>query len=179
MEISYEELRRLQQEERESAALSHLPDDFYERVGKLVSDSSERLREHQGIANMKEFENMVKIIRDIRRMREEKILFRALRSFGTKHDNSDMISEEHELYARIVEVLSENKKRHEMLEEKPIIGKTGRENKFKKVKILKDVPLYNGVDNRNYGPFDSGDEKDLPTPEAEWLVKGKFAEYID
>jgi len=44
------------------------------------------------------------------------------------------------------------------------------------VRILKEVPAYKGADNIVYGPFKTGEVPELPASEAEWLVKGKFAE---
>jgi hypothetical protein len=44
-----------------------------------------------------------------------------------------------------------------------------------KVRMLKDIPAYNGVDDLRFGPFKAGEELMVPESEARWLVTGKLA----
>jgi hypothetical protein len=46
----------------------------------------------------------------------------------------------------------------------------------RKVRILKDIEPYTGLDKNVYGPFRIGEERSLPMPEAEWLLKSRLAE---
>lgn len=47
-----------------------------------------------------------------------------------------------------------------------------------KVKMLKDIPAYNGADDLLFGPFKAGEERMVPESEARWLVTGKLAESL-
>jgi hypothetical protein len=48
----------------------------------------------------------------------------------------------------------------------------------RRIKILKEVSQYRGLDNALYGPFRQGEEQNLPRAEAEWLLKAGMAEIV-
>ena len=43
------------------------------------------------------------------------------------------------------------------------------------MKIVKNVPVYTGVDGILYGPFEPEQEKELPEAEVNFLIKAEMA----
>ena len=50
---------------------------------------------------------------------------------------------------------------------------------MQKVKILKAIPCYMGIDKKEYGSYSIDQEVTLPDSEAEWMIKGKLAEALE
>ena len=60
-----------------------------------------------------------------------------------------------------------------------VLSKEGHDApRIKKIKIVKDVEQYKGLDNNVYGPFKTGEEALLPMQEVEWLLKSHLAELL-
>ncbi|MBM3228877.1 DNA replication complex GINS family protein [Candidatus Parvarchaeota archaeon] len=182
VELTYSELRRLQQEEKATAAIVALEHDFYDKVGLMLLQKKEMLAKSHSIMEIREYENTRKIVKDIYSMRQQKILFKALRS-NSHQDAAGMTVEEHELFDRIVGILDEGKKRFEaeVDEETTIVseeGAAGGHSGFKKIRFLKEVPAFRGLDNNIYGPYKPGDETAVPESESSGLVKGKYAQVL-
>jgi len=179
-DFTYSELRRLQQEEKSSAALVQLSPDFYTGLEAMVRQKKDALSKTHGIMEIKEFENTLKIIRDIYSIREQKILFKALRT-TSHHDSAGMTVEEHQLFDSVVSTLKDSKRNLERFlgddaqtERLEPEGSNG--GNIKKVRFLKEVPAFRGLDNNVYGPFKTGDTLELPLSETSALIKGKIAE---
>ena len=109
-EMTYERLRKVQADEREGSALTRLPPDFYESVGKMISERRERLNSSFSLSEAKEFENTLKILRDIFALREQKMVLRALTTAGGARESPALAPEEKEAFDRIVAVLEERQK---------------------------------------------------------------------
>jgi len=181
VDFSYNKLRDIQREERSSAALTKIPDDFYSQIDALVGKTRESASSSRSITEIKEYENMLKIVRDIFGMREQKIAFRALRSRAGSHDSSGMTKDEHELYDRFLSLVDWNRKRIDSVfgeGEMTVVKPEKSEGTFKRVRFLKDLPAYKGSDEATYGPFKLGEERAVPFSEADWLVKGKMADLL-
>lgn len=169
-ELSYSELRRIQEEERKSNSLVNVPEDFYGKVEALLSEKKRTVEAKPSLIEMREYENLLKIVREIRTLREQKIVFRALKV--GKRETSGLSKEEREFYERILAVVEEERKRMDAL----FLKTTKKEEPMlKKVKMLTDIPAFKGSDNLIYGPFKLGQEEELPFYEAEFLIKGKLA----
>jgi DNA replication initiation complex subunit (GINS family) len=182
-ELNYKKLRDLLYEEKSSGALVALPEDFYSRLEDFMSRKRLELDKSHSLIEIREFENIVKTVREVHAQREQKILFRALRSEG-RHDTTGLTREEHELFDSISHELGESRGRFEGMMDlsKPAKKAPQPEEEasetFKKVRILKDVPAYRGADEATYGPFKLGQEQALPMEEADWLVKSRLAESL-
>ena len=100
--------------------------------------------------------------------REEKIVFMAVR--GEK-DMPGLTKEEGALLGDI------SKRVHKCRDDiSDIWNGKKTDDTAKKVKILKDIEPYTGLDNNTYGPYSDGDEPFLPQAEADWLIKSKMAQ---
>jgi DNA replication initiation complex subunit (GINS family) len=176
-EMTYERLRKVQADEREGSALTRLPPDFYESVRIMVSERRERLNSKFSLSDAKEFENTLKILKDIFTLREQKMVLRALATAGGARDGSALSPEERAVFDRIVEVLEERKAWVEGLLEGKEGGGARKQGKGKvRVRILVPIPEYVGADGRKYGPFEPKSRAELPEGEAGLLIKRKAAE---
>ncbi len=131
---------------------------------------------------MREFENAVAVIKEISEIRQQKILFKAIRNGGVHGKTDDMTREEHELYDRFCSIICDEKARLSVLLSRFESGgqitqeQLAAPSRLKKVRFTKDVPSYKGANSQTFGPFKTGEEGALPSEEAEWLLKGKLAE---
>ncbi len=182
-DLNYIELRRLQQEEKSSAALVMLPSDFYAQAELILKSKKESFGKSHSIMDIREYENTAKIVREIHSMRQQKIILRALR-LGTHNDTGGMTVEEHHLYDQVCAIIEDSKRRFEnSFSEKTTIisttdGHNGRTSSLKNVRFLKEVPAFTGLDNNVYGPFKPGEIGALPESETSALLKGRIAETI-
>lgn len=168
--ITYSFLREIQKKETESAGLTKLPDDFYEQIAVFLKNKKEEAMGSQSLMAIKEYENVKKVVKIIQLKREEKLILLALRN-----QSSDALPKiEAELLSELSTIVTNYRKL--LLDTWSSEPKESNHNK--KIKILKEVEQYKGLDNSIYGPFKPGDETTLPLPEAEWLVKSHLAEGI-
>ncbi|MCW1296764.1 MAG: hypothetical protein OH319_03730 [Candidatus Parvarchaeota archaeon] len=138
MEIfTYEELRKIQQKEREEGKLQKLEKDFLEKLVNYLKEKKEMLAEKEKDENVfsrdmriklkNELENASKIIMDIYERRERKILNEAIIASRMQHeipDYSRMLDFEEKLFNEVLEILK--KYRKEILE-KTLKGENIRE----------------------------------------------------
>jgi len=194
-ELTYKRLRDLAREEKGTPSLSRLPQDFYDSVEGFLASKHNEIETSRSVLQMREFENAVATVKEICSVRQQKILFKAIRSRGVHGQTEEMTHEEHSLYDRFCAVLEDERGRLDTLlskygkrkEERAEAAKS-EETKgetasaeainIKKVRFVKDVPAYKGPDNQVFGPFKPGQETALPKSEAEWLLAGKLAEAI-
>ena len=191
-ELTYKHLRDLAREEKAQAGLVKLPRDFHQSVSGFLASKFAQAEENRQILQMREFENAVALVREITAVRQQKILFRAIRSRGVHGDAGDMTNGEHELYDRFCAVLAdENRRLEDELakygkSERAPEGKAGANGgsaaeepeggKLKKVRFKKDIPAYIGMNKEKIGPFRPGEEGFLPPQEAELLLRENLAE---
>ncbi|RLG19135.1 hypothetical protein DRN67_03480, partial [Candidatus Micrarchaeota archaeon] len=160
-EMSYELLRKIQAQEREGAALSRLPPDFYESVRKMIGERKEKLNGHFSLSEAKEFENVLKVLRDVFALREQKMVLRALATAGGSPDGSRLTDEEKGAFDKLVEVLEERKAFiEELMEGKE--SKAGRQKTMRKMRVLVPIPQFVGADGKRYGPYERDEEVRLP-----------------
>ncbi len=191
-EITYEYLRRVQAKERSSPAISELPDEFYASVQAAVEKWDRRTRERFSLSEAKEYENILKILRDIYARREQKIVLAALRSVRGEERPPSLVPAEIEFFESVALAVNQNNSRFESLisrrasevredvrafESAEKDKKESKEAKDRKrIKLLADLPTFVGFDMSTYGPFKSGEMHSLPKREAELLISKKFAE---
>ena len=190
-DLDYKKLRELSREEKANPTLSRLPENFYASVEEFLNSRFSEMESTRSVLQMREFENATAVIREISSIRQQKILFKAIRNGGVHGATGEMTREEHELYDRFCAVVEEEKgrvdamlSRFESSPRQPGAAPASRSREaaqastLKKVRFTKDVPAYKGADSQTFGPFKSGEEGDLPAGEAEWLLRGKLAEQI-
>ncbi len=169
--MDYSALRDIQRKEMESSAAVSLPDDFYQFISKLLSKKKDEAVTSKSLVVIKEYENMKKIVASIAAKREEKIVLMAVRG---QTEGSGLTSEERDLLKGLTTIIKKSRESVKNVWETE--EETGGDSR--KVKILKDIERYRGLDNTIYGPFREGEEQKLPRPEAEWLLKSGMAELI-
>ena len=202
-ELNYKRLRDLAREEKSTPALTKIGPEFYSSVEKFLSDNFSRMEETSSVMQMREFENSTAVIREIALIRQQKMLFRALRGKGGAEPSEDKTREEYGVYDRFCAIIqSENERldgllaRFERRSAKPTGQKQERaatplnpeamrmdagqqavrERKVKKVRFIKDVQAYIGANKQTFGPYKSGEEGALPFEEADLLLKQKMVE---
>lgn len=182
--IDYSLLRRIQAKERSGEELAVLSGDFPDKAREFVRACSEKLEKNFDLVGAREFENSLKILRDINDRRMHKILLKALRARkGAEEETAGLTGEEQKFFQNVVELLRQNEERFENIlskkmqavkEEATLITRAqGHELKF-----VLDIPCFVGIDLNNYGPFKAGERAVLPESEAELLLKKKLAEIV-
>lgn len=191
-DFDYKKLRDLAREEKAQPGLVRLPDDFHASVEQFLNSKFSEMESSRSVMQMREFENATAIIREISLIRQQKILFKAIRSGGVHGSTGDMTRGEHELYDRFCSVLEEEKGRLDSLltrfesKRQPSSAQmapagqpeaaSSPSGMIKKVRFTKDVLAFRGANNETFGPYKSGEEGNLPVSEADWLLRGKLAE---
>jgi len=169
--IDYGLLRDIQRQEISSPKLTRLDEEFYSQIKEFLSAKKDDAFSSNSILKIREYENLQKIIVSIKEKREEKIFLMALR--GDKV-NGSLTPEEKQLFNELVEVLRKFREDTDgSIEE---VEKT-REEQLK-VKVIKDIEAYKGLDGNVYGPFKKEELVSLPKAEVDWLVKAKIAEMV-
>lgn len=171
MVLNYSELREIQKREMDSSAVVNLPDDFYHTVSQLLAKKNDDAFSSKSLLAIKEYENIKKIVIAIIAKREEKIVLMSVR--GEK-EGIGLTLEEKEMLKELSLIIKKSR------EQKHAIWSSEDHNagNSRKVKVLKDISQYRGLDNSIYGPFKQGDEQIIPKAEAEWLLKAGMAEML-
>lgn len=170
--LNYSKLRELQRSETANAELCRLEEDFYFRLREFLATRKEAALSGNDLLSIKEYENVKKIAGSLVEKRMEKIVLAALRGKG---EVAGLTSEEEEFLSRLASTIKENQeKMHGLLEE----GPEGADGNIKKIKLLKDITPYKGLDNRTYGPFKSGEVAEVPVEEAKFLLREGTAEML-
>jgi DNA replication initiation complex subunit (GINS family) len=189
-DLDYKKLRDIAREEKANPGLVRLQDDFYPSVQGFLNSKFSEMESNRSVMQMREFENATAIIREISLIRQQKILFKAIRSGGEHKGTDVMTREEHGLYDRFCAVIEEENTRLNSIltrfeskraENAPLkqAGEETRESSMlKKVRFTKDVLAFRGANNETFGPYKNGEEGALPSSEADWLLKGKLAESV-
>ncbi len=152
----------------------------------------------------KQIENIRKILKELYEKREKKIIDAAIdvsRTPSINIDTSIMLKEERLLYESILNVLDgfrngvllniqqaklpeikanigikKESEEKENPEEKKDEEKESKEDKNKSVKITHSVPRFVGPDLQEYGPFEEGEDAEIPFEVADVLINKGRAE---
>jgi len=179
MPLNYNEVQRIYRTEKNTPALQHVGENFYRELQEFLSQLEE---EHKSYMN--------KLIQEIIERRRNKVLMQTMRTDESPPVNAT--PEETRLYNEMIELLGryrENLSRVSVREEavkeetkesteredgKEIIE---REDGKVKVRILQPLPAIIGADSKHYGPFEEGEEIEIPRETAEILIgKGMVEE---
>ena len=149
-------------EERKSAELQHMDKDFYQQVGIYLAGLSQELSSLQDPFSveaqilqdtLKSEKNSVNKLID---QRIKKIVRRALRnarSASREEVFSGMTAEETEIYRQMLSTIAlgrESILSHMTPTERPLTGKKDILREYEVVRLLDDVPMFAGVDGKNY-----------------------------
>jgi len=149
-------------EERKSAELQPLDEDFYQQVGTYLTGMSQELSQL-----VDPFSVEAQILQDTLKsersslnklidQRIKKIVRRALRnarSASREEVFSGMTAEETEIYRQMLSTIAlgrESILSHMTPTERPLTGKKDILREYEVVRLLDDVPMFAGVDGKNY-----------------------------
>jgi DNA replication initiation complex subunit (GINS family) len=169
--LSYSDLRDMQRREMESSAIVPLPDDFYQVISHLLAKKGGDAMASKSLLAIKEYENIKKIIIAIQAKREEKIVLMAVRG---EREGVGLTAEERQM----LKDLSATVSRYREVVKSAWGSETPVPQDSRRIKMVKEVSQYRGLDNSLYGPFKEGEETMLPNAEAEWLLKAGMAEML-
>ena len=169
--LNYSDLRDIQRKEMESSGIVNLPEDFYNVIASLLAKKNDEAHDSKSLLAIKEFENIKKIVIAIQSKREEKIVLMAVRG---EREGVGLTAQEKELLKELSSIIKRSRESVKNAWE----SEESTLSASRKIKILKDVSQYRGLDNSLYGPFRQGEEQKLPSAEAEWLLKAGMAEIL-
>lgn len=168
--LTYGDLREIQKKELGSAAIVHLEKDFYEQLKDLLVKKKKEALESSSLLVMREYENLKRIALSITSKREEKLLLMAIRA-----ENSIVVGLSESETALLTQVTNLVAKQRALFKE--LVGED-EVSDSRRVRILKDIERYVGLNKGIYGPYKSGEEHLLNKDEADWLVKARIAEIV-
>jgi DNA replication initiation complex subunit (GINS family) len=191
--ISYEELRKMQNAERDNHALQAIDASFFDKVKEYIAAKKKLIDENEGKDNtfshqtfekgVQELKNTQKILLDICSRRQKKILLHAITNMTARvHNTEAMLQEEEELYNKLISVLKENERSFmSKLEDREERVKLRKDDKnLKLLRVIDVVPSFAWSDGKNYGPFSKEDIVNIPHEVGEILIKqGKATEIIE
>jgi len=198
VKITYEVLFDVLRREKENNELQSLDDTFYDDVADYISKKRQSVdgaaSSYDGLDDEKDkiqLRNILRTVEEIYNIRERKVIGLARRKArATKNliDTTKLLPEERPLFDEAVDILEGQ--RHDVLDE--LKGSFDREQPSESsstaedadeetvaVEIQRQLPKFLGTDKNVYGPFEEGQEVDLPESVAELLVKKGRAERVD
>ncbi len=169
--LTYSALREIQKKEMDSAALVKVEENFYEQVADLIAKKKEEAVVSKSILAIKEYENIKKIMMSIQAKREEKIVLMAVRS---RIEAEGLTIQEKKMLGEIGNIISRNR----ATINESWSSEESESSIMRRIRVIKDVDQYKGLDNVVYGPFKVGEQPLLPKDEVDWLLKARMAEII-
>ena len=171
--LNYSRLREMQRSEMASSELCTVEEGFYAELKEFLEAKRTEAVSSSNLLVIKEYENLRKIAKAIVGKRTEKVVLLALRG---RKEASGMTREEAHFLSKIAGIIEENDAEMAVLFEE---GEGhGKKDNIKRVKFIKDMDPYKGLDEKVYGPFRTGEIAQLPLDEAQWLLKEKIAELL-
>lgn len=195
--LTFSDLRKIQKKEKRQESLSNLDNNF-------LLKASQYLDRKDGVDN-REYRNARRVLDKIIGLRQDKIVknakisvksdvkssklnllpreqkfFRDIKErFNTYADSIDEVVEKSADSVQMPETDTENKDIELEDTAKPEEQDNGSlEEGYEKVKIVSNVPEFMGTDLESYGPFEEGDQTELPEENADILVNRGSAEKV-
>ena len=192
--LTFSDLRKIQKQEKRQEELSDLDDNFLLKV-------SQYLDRKQGV-DEREYKNAKRVLDKIVGLRQDKIVKNAKISVKSdvKSSKLNLLPREQEFYReikdkfksfsdKIDDVVDQDPSDVEQMETEEIQPDPEPEEEeeegsevedgYELVKIISDVPEFMGTDLESYGPFDEGEEVELPEENADILVNRGSAEKVE
>ncbi|MFB6199977.1 MAG: hypothetical protein ABEJ83_03795 [Candidatus Nanohaloarchaea archaeon] len=192
--LTFSELRKIQKQEKRQDDLTELQDRFLLQVSsylKMKKDSGDE----------REYRSAKRVFDKIIGLRQQKIVKKARLAVKTGNTASqlNLLPREQQLFRdfkkRFKEYFNEvddvlEKQETELEQQKETQEQQNNEEEteeqdedqndgFKKVEMVSDVPEFMGTDLESYGPFEEGEEAEIPEENAEILVNRGSAEMIE
>lgn len=168
--ITFELIRRIQNEEQRLSKLSKLPENFFKSIANYLEQKKQlTLKDDRKVAL--ELKNVERLVEDIFNRRERKILNFAIISARTGIPPENLLEEERDFYNSIANLVKERRE----IELKTLLA--GRKEELVSLVVFKeDVPEFIGINEKTYGPFKKGDIARLPEENIKVLIERGIAE---
>ena len=200
--ITFEALYDLLRREKTRQELQKLDSIFYQNLAKYISEKKDILEsqkqkesvfaEQEIKKTQNQIESILKIIRELYEIRENKIIQLALINSRTKSDTNlpNLLPEEAQFYDLVIKGLNKfranilhsvqnsNPPAMEKKEEPKEIKRDERPQNIKFIRFIETVPKFVGTNLQVYGPFEKEDVASLPFDVSELLIKNNRAEEI-
>ncbi len=190
--LTFSELRKIQKTEKRQENLSNLDNNFFLNVGRYL----ERKKES---ATSREYKNAKRVFDKIIELRREKIVKNARIAIKSDINASELnlLPREKQLYLDVKEVfgtyseevdeiVNGEREVEEFEVEKEVETEDTAEDEeetvedgYEEVKIVSGVPEFMGTDLESYGPFEEGEQVEIPEDNAEILVNRGNAEVVE
>jgi len=182
------ELQDIDKREKEGSGLSSVPQDFYARLRMAIGSKRDSMG-RDNILSIREYENILMLSKRILSRRISKIAYFASR--GLELDS--MTDEERQLYASIsssakaltglvdrgLEECGPGAPKEARKKEQTAPAAAEPKIRGKRIRTVKFVDAYKGLDGADYGPFSIGAIiSDMPEEEMDWLVSEGYAEAV-
>jgi DNA replication initiation complex subunit (GINS family) len=192
--LTFSELRKAQKKEKRQEDLSDLEDNFILRVSNYLEMKKD--------VDDREYKSAKRVFDKIIGLRQQKIVKQAkfaVKSEKGESSNLNLLPREQELFLELKNLFQNfNHNIERMIEgeesiETPDIDQEDSDDEsemeseetedveegYQIVKIISDVPEFMGTDLESYGPFEEGEEVQIPEDNAEILVNRGNAEEIE
>ncbi|MBU1245867.1 MAG: hypothetical protein KKH88_04720 [Nanoarchaeota archaeon] len=201
--ITFETLYDLLRREKTRQEIQKLDENFYKDLAKYISEKKDILesqKQKESVFTQQEIkktqnqiDSILKIIRELYEIRENKIIQVALINSRTKSENetvTNLVPEEEDFYKLVIQGL--NQFRSNILhsvqnsnpptiikkEEPKDIKRDEKPQNIKFIRFIETVPKFVGSDLQVYGPFEKEDVANLPINVVTLLIKNNRAEEI-
>ncbi|MCX6662404.1 MAG: hypothetical protein NTY91_07645 [Euryarchaeota archaeon] len=191
--ISYKTLRRVQQDEQASSALTRINVSFYQDLSSYMNTLERSIANEKNPLKIKlftdEIQNTKKIANSIYELREKKIVQTALATArGATPDLTSFLEIEKKLYRSLVEqIMASRKELFEKPTDQPVMTPPASPNTAPVkidtnthpiVRVLEDTPEFIGTDGKTY-LLRKEDVLSMPNEMTEPLLKKKVVKQVE
>ncbi len=190
--MELEDLRGVQQEERNSDALADVPDSFYREFGGYISDLREKYNEFEDKlgTDAKKIEDELtsarEVIDSIQDRRIGKIVnLASLKANGVSVDESKMTVEEKKMFDDIVRDIEKSRRDiddviegDEAFDSDSEVEDEDLEKGYRRIRAKKDLQTIMGADGEKYSLSD-GETAVIPEKNARALCEKDAADFVE
>jgi DNA replication initiation complex subunit (GINS family) len=167
--LTDETIRKISEEEMNSAGLSKLPDNFFEDVRTYLENKA-RLPRNE--SEQWTLDSVKRRLRMVHEKRERKILSAAPGFIYSAVVPEHMTELEKKLFGKVVDNLKDFQKERDGAAD-------DKDANLVMINILEEVHKFVGMNMKHYGPFARGDVATLPAENAELLIQKGMAEKME
>ncbi len=179
MKLSYELIRKIHRQEKDSPNLVKIEDDFFNELPEFIETEKSKLTDIKKSLDdriVRNINNIKTMLDDIIYSREKKILNKAiLKTKNGEDDLKNMTLEEQKIYYKLVNLLYNYQQLVKSSFEEKI---TEEIQKNIKLKILQDIPKFIGTDMKEYGPYSKDEEIEIIESIAKIFIKKNIGKEI-
>lgn len=167
--LTYETLRRMMTDEKNSKKLLNLPENFFDEAKAYLDNKAK-------FANSKEdaweLDSARRTLEDLFEIREGKLVELALFNVRSGINPGSLTREEKEFFDSLVSHIKQfQDKRTEIFQ--------GKREAMQTIALLQSLPQFVGSDMKNYGPFERGDVVTIPEANAKMLIEKGIAKNMN